>query len=414
MSWPAAATRGALLGALILAVAAPGATAAVFTVDSTIDAVDAMPGDTHCETVDHACTLRAAVQEANELPGADEINVPAGTYEFSVSGRGDDVAASGDLDVKESLSITGQRARTTIVSAKQIDRLFDARAGQLSLSGLSLIEGRASGASDDTGGAARVNLGATLKLAGVRMSEDSAQADGSALYNAGTLDMTASSVDTVSGDDGITTAGTASLTSSTVTRGELKILGGATTIVNSTLVGGAPRASHALNIAGGSATVTNTILAGRGSGACIGAPPASGGHNLADDGTCALAGPADQSYVDPGLRQDDDSLDTLYFPLWAVGTSHDPPPNTSCDMSTDRPARVQSPAGACLRRRRLRGATGRSRAEHQLRRRDRRRRPAVHADVDHHEPGSDAGGKCPRLSELVSRHGGEPGRRASG
>ena len=50
-----------------------------FTVNSTVDAVDANPGDGVCETApgNGACTLRAAVQEANDLPGMDEINVPA-------------------------------------------------------------------------------------------------------------------------------------------------------------------------------------------------------------------------------------------------------------------------------------------------------------------------------------------------
>jgi CSLREA domain-containing protein len=56
-----------LLFALLLA--AP-AQAVVFTVDSTVDAVDAVHDDGICADESGACTLRAAIQETNALPGA--------------------------------------------------------------------------------------------------------------------------------------------------------------------------------------------------------------------------------------------------------------------------------------------------------------------------------------------------------
>jgi CSLREA domain-containing protein len=45
------------------------AVAATFTVDSTADKVDAKPGDGTCATDVGSCTLRAAVQAANEGGG---------------------------------------------------------------------------------------------------------------------------------------------------------------------------------------------------------------------------------------------------------------------------------------------------------------------------------------------------------
>src|SRR5687767_2799245 len=57
--------------------------AASFTVNSTIDAPDAVPGDAVCATSAGICTLRAAIQEANALSGQDTISVPAGTYVLS-------------------------------------------------------------------------------------------------------------------------------------------------------------------------------------------------------------------------------------------------------------------------------------------------------------------------------------------
>ena len=53
--------------------------ASAFVVDSTIDAVEAAPGDGVCATAAGECTLRAAIQETNALPGADKVTLPIGT-----------------------------------------------------------------------------------------------------------------------------------------------------------------------------------------------------------------------------------------------------------------------------------------------------------------------------------------------
>jgi CSLREA domain-containing protein len=66
-----------LLALLALAFVVPGAaTAAVFTVNSAADAPDANPGSGGCVTASGACTLRAALEEANHAsnPGLDTIN----------------------------------------------------------------------------------------------------------------------------------------------------------------------------------------------------------------------------------------------------------------------------------------------------------------------------------------------------
>ena len=47
--------------------------AAVFTVNSNGDLADNSPGDGVCNNGAGACTLRAAIQEANALPGDDAI-----------------------------------------------------------------------------------------------------------------------------------------------------------------------------------------------------------------------------------------------------------------------------------------------------------------------------------------------------
>ena len=71
--------RALALASLLLACSAGAAHAATFTVTTGNDRVDTAPGDGLCiaQGLTAACTLRAAVQEANALPGADTI-VPAG------------------------------------------------------------------------------------------------------------------------------------------------------------------------------------------------------------------------------------------------------------------------------------------------------------------------------------------------
>ena len=63
--------------------------APAFTVDSAADAADASAGDGACATAQGACTLRAAIQEANLRPGPDAINFnipgPAGPKTITLS-----------------------------------------------------------------------------------------------------------------------------------------------------------------------------------------------------------------------------------------------------------------------------------------------------------------------------------------
>ena len=67
--------RLALLTALLASLAAaPTAGAATFTVDDPGDSTDQAPGDGICEaTGPQRCTLRAAIEEANDAPDADTI-----------------------------------------------------------------------------------------------------------------------------------------------------------------------------------------------------------------------------------------------------------------------------------------------------------------------------------------------------
>src|SRR2546425_5612740 len=87
-----------------LAVAGAGrvsADAATFTVNSTADTTDAAPGDGVCDDGGGACTLRAAIEEANANAGAD-------TIAFSVASGVQTIAPASPLpSITETATIDG-------------------------------------------------------------------------------------------------------------------------------------------------------------------------------------------------------------------------------------------------------------------------------------------------------------------
>lgn len=153
-----------------LLIATAAAQAAQFQVDRFADSIDADPGDGLCaDAVDGGCSLRAAVQEANALPGRDSIVLPAGTFTLSLAGSGEDLAASGDLDVLDALSIAGAGADASIVDAAALDRILDlhppAAAIDVELADLTLRNGFLNTSGQGLGGAGlRVGAGVQLSL----------------------------------------------------------------------------------------------------------------------------------------------------------------------------------------------------------------------------------------------------------
>ncbi len=82
--------------------------AATLTVNSTLDRADANPGNGVCQTATAGeCTLRAAIQEANALPGADTIQLAAGVYELGIPTINEDTDSTGDYDIRAPLTIIG-------------------------------------------------------------------------------------------------------------------------------------------------------------------------------------------------------------------------------------------------------------------------------------------------------------------
>lgn len=131
----------------------PVQAAQTFTVSSAADSPDTNPGDGQCISVAGGCTLRAAIQESNAKKfsdsGVDTIYIPAGTatITLTITGRGEDSAATGDLDITDSVNIIGNYGGTagghSIINANGIDRVFHIASGTsvVKLSGLQIVGG---------------------------------------------------------------------------------------------------------------------------------------------------------------------------------------------------------------------------------------------------------------------------------
>ena len=144
-----------------LLVAAP-AQAATFVVTEIDDSRDGQcNGD---------CSLREALDAANANAAPDEIVLPAGTLKLTLFGV-EDENASGDIDVRNDVTIRGQGAAATKIQSTLDDRVFDLRTGAADLQVLDLtVTGGEAKAPNDEGGGVRAEDGGELLLERVVVS----------------------------------------------------------------------------------------------------------------------------------------------------------------------------------------------------------------------------------------------------
>lgn len=151
-------------------VSAAVASAVTFPVDKAADASDINPGDGVCDT-GSGCTLRAAVEEANALAGADSIVASATTLSL----------LHGELGVAEDLTIEGLGLNPTRLMSYG-SRQFNVNvAATLTLTNISLFGGR-----DPIRGGCVYNEG-TLVLDRAVVDSCRAEEEGGGIYNAGTV-----------------------------------------------------------------------------------------------------------------------------------------------------------------------------------------------------------------------------------
>jgi hypothetical protein len=237
---------------------------------------DTLLGPPERPDVNH-CTLRKAIGNANadSAPypqcaagcGADSITFLTyfNTISFQLPGAGEDGNLTGDMDITQSLTITGPDTGMTI-DAAALDRVFHINPGSaagvvVTLQNLNIIGGSVSG----NGGAILVNH-ATLNLINCTISGSSA-ANGAAIYatNGSTVNIVNS---TISGNTATTSAGAI-----------LADGGSVVNVTNSTI---AANSGGGVKNAGGTITLRNSIVAGNSGTAApnIDGTIASNGYNV--------------------------------------------------------------------------------------------------------------------------------------
>lgn len=163
-----------------------------FRVTTTLDAVDADPGDGFCLEPGGRCSLRAAVMEANAWPGTDTIEVPSGTYILTIEGREEDAAAMGDIDNAGTLTINGSGEASTFIDGGAIDRaLHNLEGAIIELSDVTVRNGHATLGNDlfeSAGGGIRGE--GTVTLQRVTLSDNKSDAPGGAVAAVGNVQLT--------------------------------------------------------------------------------------------------------------------------------------------------------------------------------------------------------------------------------
>ena len=170
-------------GSTVTLVVSSGTDLLVTTLD---DGPDATPGDGVCDTGVSVCTLRAAIQEANAIPGDQTITLPPGTYPLTVTGANEDRAATGDLDITDDVLIesTTKNAADVVITANALDRVFDIPPGSRSsvtLRGLTIQEGVIVGS---TGGGLR-NAQSTVIMEDCVVTENQSNGSGGGISHLG-------------------------------------------------------------------------------------------------------------------------------------------------------------------------------------------------------------------------------------
>lgn len=150
-----------------------------FEVHTTEDTMDVNPGDGICADALGDCSLRAAIEEANALPGEQSIYVPGGTYHLS----------SAQLEIADNLRIVGSGMEETVINSTSWFRVFKITNDvSVRLSDLKITGGMAGGGGsyEDGFGGGIYNEG-NLELDSVWIEDNAAYYLGGGIYSEGPL-----------------------------------------------------------------------------------------------------------------------------------------------------------------------------------------------------------------------------------
>ncbi len=263
---------------------------AVITVDTFADVINGGDGVT---------SLREAIIQVNAGSGGDTIMLPAGTYTLSLTGTSEDLGATGDLDIRQGVIITGAGAQTTIIDGLGSDRVLDIHGQTVTISDLTIQNGSAT-----QGAGIQIRSGGgTVTLRDVAITGNTAGSQGGGLDTSSPLELNRVTVSGNSANVGaglnLSSGGVTQVTNSTISGNSASSNGGGiftrstVTLTNSTVAFNSASNGGGINQAGGgSAILRNTILASN-TGGNASSTLNSLGNNIDSDGTAGLGDPLD-------------------------------------------------------------------------------------------------------------------------
>ncbi|MCB2008525.1 MAG: DUF4347 domain-containing protein, partial [Rhodoferax sp.] len=222
------------------------------TVDTTSDIYDGDVSSVEALFVnkgsDGLISLREAISAANNSPGMDVIILPGGTYTLTRLGAGENLNATGDLDIRDGVTITGAGASGTVISGGGATAVLHIISGSSVISGVTIRDGNTS----SSGGGIEVNIGGSLTLSqSVVRNNSSTAGHGGGITNNGSLTL----VDVELRDNSAYDRG-----------GAIHHTGSALVLERVTLAGNTAWQGAGLYGAGGGQTLTNVTISGNTAG----------------------------------------------------------------------------------------------------------------------------------------------------
>jgi subtilisin-like proprotein convertase family protein len=146
-------------------------------------AVDVLDDPTPSSCTPGSCSLREAVQLANAQAGPNRIVLPAGTFNLTRAGAGDNANSTGDLDITDDLVIDGAGDASTIITQTTADRVLHVFTSGVSLSLVDL--GITGGSAVTDGGALSMSGAGLLRVERSRFFGNRATRHGGAIQHTG-------------------------------------------------------------------------------------------------------------------------------------------------------------------------------------------------------------------------------------
>ncbi|TWT59616.1 choice-of-anchor Q domain-containing protein [Rubinisphaera italica] len=272
------------------------ATPATITVTTAVDEEDG----TIDPAVGAGVSLREAILAANSNPNANTITFAPGLngtpIVLSLTGLNDDAGLTGDLDITEDITITGNGIGQTIIDADGIDRVFHlVNEATFNLDGVTVTGGSASygggiavdsgdmfitgsqiqnNTSTGSGGGVYLLFNGTLSILESTISNNSSAGTGGGVYTFGLFNIDRSTIhsNTASREGGgvysFAVVGTSEITQSTISNNSSNLDGGGfftqgatVSILNSTITGNRADADAGFfsGVGGGIGTLGGTI-----------------------------------------------------------------------------------------------------------------------------------------------------------